>query len=287
MKSTNTDNFLGIYEKAINNKFDFEDKIKIAKQAGFDFIELSIDESDFRLARLDWSEEEIDHLKTLLIKHDFYFNSMCLSGHRRFPFGSKNAQTRAIAAQIMEKAIVLAKKLGIRIIQLAAYDVYYEQSDAITYNFFIEGIKKAVELAEKYNVMLAFETMDTPFVGTIEKAMKFVKMINSPYLKVYPDLGNLSQFSPNPVAELKQYKEHLIAFHFKDTLKDKFKEVPFGAGTVDFVTLLKTLEQNKFQGPILIEMWSKNDAAETIGENVAELVKAKNFFYAQKTKKEF
>ena len=45
--------FLGIYEKAINAKFSWAQKIEIAKKVGFDFIEFSIDESDAKLARLE------------------------------------------------------------------------------------------------------------------------------------------------------------------------------------------------------------------------------------------
>ena len=64
------DNPLGIYEKAIPNCFDWEDKIKIAKQAGFDFIEISIDESDDRLGRLKWDKQQRNHLLSLLKKHN-------------------------------------------------------------------------------------------------------------------------------------------------------------------------------------------------------------------------
>ncbi|PPJ44539.1 ribulose phosphate epimerase, partial [Rhizobium sp. KAs_5_22] len=79
-------------------------------------------------------------------KKDFYFNSMCLSAHRKFPFGSKNPETRAKALEIMEKALILAKKLGIRIIQIAAYDVYYEKSNSKTKEYFIKGMNKCAEL---------------------------------------------------------------------------------------------------------------------------------------------
>ena len=39
--------------------------------------------------------------------------------------------------------------------------------------------------------MLAFETMETPFINTVEKAVYWVNKVNSPYLAVYPDLGNM------------------------------------------------------------------------------------------------
>ena len=60
------DNPIGIYEKAMPNKFDWATKIKIAKAAGYDFIEMSIDESYERLYRLEWSKEKRNYIKQLL-----------------------------------------------------------------------------------------------------------------------------------------------------------------------------------------------------------------------------
>ncbi|TDV24191.1 L-ribulose-5-phosphate 3-epimerase [Mycoplasmopsis mustelae] len=284
MNSKNTENkarFLGIYEKAINNKFDWATKINIAKAAGFDFIEFSIDESDFRLERLDWSNTQINELRELLIKKDFYFNSMCLSAHRRYPFGSKDPKIRAKALEIMQKALILAKKLGIRTIQLAAYDVYYEKSNETTKANFVKGMQLAAKLAQKYSITLAFETMDTPFAGTISKCLSFLKQINSPLFYIYPDLGNLNQFTPDIENEIFLGKDKIIAFHFKDTLPNKFKEVPWGKGSVNFVRSLKAIKKNDLNVPILIEMWSKNQPNETIDENIALLKQAKEFYHTQ------
>ena len=92
----------------------------------------------------------------------------------------------------MEKAIRLAEDLGIRIIQLAGYDVYYEEGSEETRERFEENLKKAVEMAAKAGVMMGFETMETEFMNTVEKAMVYVNRVNSPYLNVYPDLGNVT-----------------------------------------------------------------------------------------------
>ncbi|WP_025755320.1 L-ribulose-5-phosphate 3-epimerase [Mycoplasmopsis cricetuli] len=273
--------FVGIYEKALNNKFSWEQKIDIAKAAGFDFIEFSVDESDFRLERLNWSNEQINQLKKILIEKDFYFNSMCLSAHRKYPFGSHDPKIRAKALEIMEKALILAKKLGIRLIQIAAYDVYYEKANSITRKNFILGMKKCAFLAQKYNITLAFETMDTTFAGTISKCLTFLNEINMPNFYIYPDIGNLNQFTKDIENEIMLGKNKIVAFHFKDTTPTKFKEVPWGEGTVDFVKTLKAIKQINFQGPILIEMWSKNHLDETNEQNIAKLQKAMQFYKDQ------
>ena len=80
---------LGIYEKALPNDFTWLEKMQAAKQAGFDYIEISIDESDERLARLDWSDEQIEEIRSYMKETGIIIPSMCLSGHSRFPLGSK------------------------------------------------------------------------------------------------------------------------------------------------------------------------------------------------------
>ncbi len=250
------ENPIGIYEKAMPSHFSFAEKIQIAKKAGYDFMEISIDESDERLSRLDWSKEERRHISQLLEREEFRFLSMCLSGHRRFPFGSHDPEVRAKAKEIMKKAIQLASDIGIRNIQLAGYDVYYEEQDWMTEKWFLEGLKYAVKEAAAYNIMLSIEIMDTPFIGTIKKCQRIIEQINSPWLKIYPDLGNLSRWCHMPELELAVGMKDIVAIHLKDTKPNVFKCVPFGEGTVAFEKLFKVLDELAYQGPFLVEMWA-------------------------------
>ena len=194
---------LGIYEKALPKNISWQDRLSIAKTCGFDFVEISIDETDERLARLDWSKEARIELVKAIINTGVTIPSMCLSGHRRFPFGSHDEATRQKAYEIMEKAIQLAVDLGIRTIQLAGYDVYYEEQDEGTLARFQEGLEWAVELAASNQVTIAVEIMDTQFMSSISRWKKWDEIIDSPWFTVYPDLGNLSAWNDNVAEELK------------------------------------------------------------------------------------
>ena len=48
--------FLGLYEKALPENLDWEEKLSLARQAGYSFMELSIDGSEERLERLKWDK---------------------------------------------------------------------------------------------------------------------------------------------------------------------------------------------------------------------------------------
>ncbi len=187
---------LGIYEKSMPGNLTWTEKLTVAKNAGYDFLEMSVDETDEKLARLEWSKQERKEILDAMYEVGLPIRSMCLSGHRKYPFGSHDPLIREKSLLIMEKAIDLADDLGIRIIQLAGYDVYYEEGDQQTQEFFVENLQKAVDMASKKGVLLGFETMETPFMNTVEKAMKYVDIIQSPYLQVYPDTGNSEKCFP-------------------------------------------------------------------------------------------
>jgi L-ribulose-5-phosphate 3-epimerase UlaE len=46
---------LGIYEKALPKDLSWPERLVLAKSCGFDFVEMSVDETDERLSRLEWS----------------------------------------------------------------------------------------------------------------------------------------------------------------------------------------------------------------------------------------
>ncbi len=268
---------LGIYEKAMPNAFSWKEKMLAAKEAGFDFIEISVDESDERLKRLDWDQATIREMRDLMDETGITFPSMCLSAHRRFPFGSKNPETRKRAYEVMEKGILLAKALGVGCIQLATYDVYYEESDDETKALFLQGMKDSVEMAAKAGVILAMEIMDTPFVGTILRATHYLREIPSPYFKIYPDMGNLTQFSADPENEFELGIAETTAIHVKETKPGVFKCVPFGTGTVDFEGIFRKLHELRYAGRFMVEMWADNSRAYTMEEAVKELKEARAF----------
>lgn len=257
---------IGIYEKALPKNITWSERFRLAKKMGFDFIEMSIDETDERIARLDWSKDEINTLREEMFASGVRINSICLSVHRRFPYGSCEIEKRNKAKLLMSQAIKLAHQLSIKVIQVAGYDVYYEPKTVLSRECFIEGLKEAVAEASQYGVILSVEIMDDPFINSITKFKKIKNQISSPYLQVYPDLGNLSAWPENdPAYELELGIDSITSIHLKDTYpvttesKGQFRDVPFGQGCVDFTGLLSCLKRLGYDGTFLIEMWSEKD----------------------------
>ena len=185
-------NPIGIYEKALPRDLGWPERFSAARDAGYDFVEISVDETPERMARLDWTLAERLAFFRASREAGVPVPSMCLSGHRKIPFGSADAAVRARAAEFMDKAIRFAGDTGIRVIQLAGYDVYYEPTTADSRARYLEGMQRALEVAARHQVMLALEIMDTTFLNSITKYLALKKQLPSPWFCVYPDLGNLT-----------------------------------------------------------------------------------------------
>ncbi len=257
---------LGIYEKALPVDTGWDAKLAIADRLGFQFVEISVDETDERLSRLDWNMAKRLTFSRTVLESSLTIPTMCLSGHRRFPLGSHDPEIRKKGLKIMEKAILFAVDTGIRTIQLAGYDVYYEKSDHETRSWYLENMEKSLAMAAREQVMLAVEIMDHPFMNSILKFINLKQHLSSPWLTVYPDIGNLSAWNNDVPEELALGFNQCVALHLKDTVAvtdghpGTFKEVPFGTGCVDFPGVFLKLKELGYAGPFLIEMWTGDRA---------------------------
>lgn len=274
---------IGIYEKATPKHFTWKERLEFAKELGFDFVEMSVDESDDRLARLEWSKEERLEIVKAIYETGVRIPTICFSGHRRYPLGSNDPVLEAKSLEIMQACIELAQDLGVRVIQLAGYDVYYEDKSPETRRRFLKNLRQACTWAEQAQVILAIEIMDDPFINSIEKYLAIEQEINSPYLFVYPDTGNVAAWHNDFYSEFLLGHRSIAALHLKDTYpvtetsKGQFRDVPFGQGCVDWEGTFQVLKETNYQGPFLIEMWSEN--CETVEETKAAIQEAQAFLY--------
>lgn len=234
---------LGLYEKSMPDSLTLKDKLLVSKKAGFDFLEISIDESDLKLTRLYFNKEQRLEIVRAIYETSQPIKTMCLSGSRKYPLGSLDKDARNYGVELIKKAITFACDIGVRVIQVAGYDVYYEESCEETRKHFKYNLEKCVDYASLNGVVLAFETMETEFMNTVEKALKYVNSINSPYLQVYPDTGNITnaakKYNHDVIKDLIKGKGHIAALHLKESKPGVYREVPYGTGHVDFLKLIK------------------------------------------------
>jgi L-ribulose-5-phosphate 3-epimerase len=250
---------IGLYEKALPENLSWEERLIAAREAGYSFMEISIDETDERIERLKWDTVKKKNLREITENIGIPILTMCLSGNRRFPIGSSFGDVQKKGMEMIADAIWFASHLGIRIVQLAGYDVADgEKSTELSRKTFGINLKKSVNLAVSLGVMLAVENVDNEFGDSLYKIMPYIKEIDSPWLQIYPDFGNLAAMGHDFEKQLKSYGGHIAAIHVKDTRPGIVRNVAFGEGTIDFLSAFNTLKSIGFNGPFLLEMWADN-----------------------------
>lgn len=263
MESIN-DCLLGLYEKALPADLSWDERMRIAKDSGYDFLEISIDETDERMRRVQWNKSERNELLEAIRKHDMPVLTMCLSGNRKYPIGSENVETRRRGIQLIQDAVDFSVVFGVRIIQLAGYDEYYNEVNEKTKSLFVSALKDVTDYAAARGITLAFETMETEMMDSIEKIMNFVKEVNSPYLQIYPDVGNITATSKDVEKDFASGDGHIVAIHLKDTMPNVVRDVPYGEGTVNFISFFRLLKKTGFKGLLVAEMWANDNREASI-----------------------
>lgn len=229
---------LGLYEKSMPGTLTWKEKLLAAKKAGFDFVEISIDQTDEKIQRIYMSKEERLEMVKTMYEVGLPIRTMCVSALTTYSLGNEDPALCKKGMEILEKCVELADDLGVRIIMIPGYDVYYEPSTPSTQARFLENLRKATMFAAKYGVLLEMETMENQFMNTVWKAMYYVNKIDSVYLGVYPDSGNIKNAvvsqNSDEAEDILSGKGHISSLHLKETVPGVFREIPYGEGHVDF-----------------------------------------------------
>ncbi len=269
---------IGLYEKAMP-ELSWPEKLAAAKKAGYDFVEISIDASEDKISRVYMPKEERRSLVGLLYESGMPLRTMNVSALTKYALGDEDDAIRGRGLDIARHAIPLAADLGVRVVMFPGYDVYFGTSTPATVRRFQEAMEELKLLAARYGTIIGFETMENEFMNTVEKGMRWVETLDSPYVQLYPDIGNTTNAAvlhgTDVLADLRLGRGHIAAFHLKETKPGVFREIPYGEGHVDFPGAIETvwaLGVRRF----VTEFWYDK----TIPDWQGELLKARSRFTA-------
>ena len=239
---------LGIYEKAMPDDLEIEEKLLIAKETGYDFLELTIDQNPEKQERLNRLKKRKSEIRQFMFDNDIFFTTLSLSALRSFPIGSPHKDREKKGVDLLYKSIDLAYELGSRVLLVNGYDVFDDESNPTTQDRFLDNLDTCTQYAAVKGVTIGLENVDNPFTESIEKTTELIKKINSPFLKVYADIGNATNaakmHNADTISDLKTGEGHIVAVHLKDTLPGEYRYVDYGKGHVDFAACVNQLTKS-------------------------------------------
>jgi sugar phosphate isomerase/epimerase len=135
-----------------------------------------------------------------------------------------------------------------------------------------EVIRAALPSLERTEVTLGVEPLgpaDGNFLLTAAEGESLIAAIDSPLVRLHLDCRAMATESV-PIPELiHRHRRHLVHFH----ANDPNRQGP-GMGTLDFVPILKALDENDYRGFVSVEVFDYSPGPEALASKSAEYLKA-------------
>ncbi|MFC6334173.1 sugar phosphate isomerase/epimerase family protein [Paenibacillus septentrionalis] len=238
-----------------------EDSITLAKKAGFDGIELSLNASGE--LGLDASDKDIRQIKSYLEEAELEIAGLATGLYWDYAMTSEKADNRNKAIDICKKQLEVAAALGVDAIlvipgavgvdfipgsEVVAYDTAYERAQ--------EAIASLVPYAKSAGVSIAIENVWNKFLLSPLELKNFIDSFQSEYVGSYFDVGNVVH-SGYPEQWVRILGHRIKKVHFKDYRREAgglHGFVDLLAGDVDYPAVMQALRDIGYDNYVSAEM---------------------------------
>lgn len=237
------------------------DCMKMAKDAGFDAIELALNETGEM--GLESSENEILGYKKKAEEIGIEISSLATGLYWSYSMTSSNEEVREKAKKIVKKQLDAAALLGVDTILVVPGAVgvdFIPDSEVvgydIAYNRALEAIKELAPYAESKKVSIGIENVWNKFLLSPLEMRDFIDKIGSDYVGAYFDVGNVI-YSGYPEHWIKILGKRIKKVHFKDYRKDVGSLAGFVdllSGDVNYPAVVEELKNIGYNSYVTAEM---------------------------------
>ena len=272
----------GICQGAFPSNLSVEECIEIAAKAGFDGIELVLEDPG-RLNSEVISEDEIlqaiaksvgmdqprkgaitlsttvDRLhaiKERAQENGIEISSIASMLHWFYRFTSPSKKQVEQALLIGETLIQYAAILGAKTVLIVPGLVTPRCSYAEAYDRAYSNINKLIPLAEEKNVTLGIENVWNRFLLSPLEMRRFIESFNNSHVGVYFDIGNILAYG-FPSDWITTLDKHIKAIHCKDYIRQIGNIQGFTyllQGDINWERVLRSLRQIEYGGYITVEV---------------------------------
>ena len=237
------------------------DCIRLAKKAGFEGIELALNESG--PMSLESDAGEIAGYREIADKEGIAVSSLATGLYWSYSLTSGNEKIRQKAVSIAKKQLEAAELLGADTIlvvpgavgvdfipgcEIVDYDTAYERA--------VNVIKELSAHAEQKKVNIGLENVWNKFLLSPLEMRSFIDEINSGYVGAYLDVGNVL-YTGYPEQWVKILGKRIKKVHFKDYRKEAGGVSGFVdllSGDVNYPAVIETLKKVGYDSFVTAEM---------------------------------
>ena len=241
--------------------WSLKDKMKLAKDAGFEGIELDV--SGDGPITLDSDEDAIAAIGSLAADSGLTLSGLATGMYWEFNPASENAESRAQAKVVLEKQIRVASKLGIGAVLVVPGSVgadFIPGCEELSYDKVwdraTEFISNALPLAKELGVDIGIENVWNKFLLSPLEMARFIDQFDDAHVGSYFDVGNVLA-TGYPEHWIRILKDRIRRVHVKDYRRavgsvDGF--VDLLSGDVNWPAVVQSLKSIGYSGWVAAEM---------------------------------
>lgn len=238
-----------------------EETFKMAKDAGFDGVELAL----FEEGELDLNttEEGMLKIKAMADKYGIELYSVATELLWYYWLNDEDEAKRDKAKAIVRKMIDCASVMGCDTVLVVPGVVGAEWAIAdkkmdyeLCWERSLEAIKELAKYAEEKKIYIGIENVGNKFLLSPMEMRSFIDAVGSEYVGAYLDVGNLL-YDGYPEMWIKTLGKRIKKVHFKDYRMAAGGEhgyVDLLAGDVDFPLVMESFKKIGYDNWVTAEM---------------------------------
>lgn len=237
------------------------DCMSLAAKAGFDGIELALDEEG--PVSLQSNSRQMTEIKSMASDLGLELPSLATGLYWKYSLTANDERIRAKARDIVKKQLELAAALEARVI-LVVPGLVEGQADGsngavrydVAYARAVEALQELKKDAEAARVTIGLENVWNKFLLSPLEMRDFVDELDSPYVGAYFDVGNVV-ISGYPEQWIEILGSRIKMVHFKDYRRDACGLAGFVdllAGDVDFASVMSAFARVGYDDYAIAEM---------------------------------
>ena len=239
---------------------DIRENLKLARDAGFDGVELALNETgEFSL---DSTKEEILAIKEFGESLGLEFYSVASGLYWTYNYTSANPDNVNKAKAITRKQLEVASWLGCDTILVVpgAVEVAFDRGEVVEYDVAYEralaALRELAPYAEKLGVAIGIENVWNEFLLSPMEMADFIDKVGSDFVGSYFDVGNVLYIG-HPEHWIKILGKRIKKVHFKDYRRaagDLYGFVDLLSGEVNWPAVMAKLAEIGYDNWVTAEM---------------------------------
>lgn len=228
--------------------FSIYECLRMLQQAGFDGVELCLENDDVRPEVLDASLAR----RVGETVRELGLTPFSVSYHQDYIYNGQ-------LFDLTRKVIPLVRAFGTDVLVISGTRA--RTGDRAEWERMVARTRELVQVAEEQGVTLAEEFEPHFIVGSTEHLLRLFDEIPSPALAANLDLGHVFLCDPDPVEAIHALGSKIVHGHVENMAAGVHRHLLPHEGDMDLRVYLRALEQVGFQGGLALDLYDVDYAA--------------------------